>query len=106
MLHMCSEKPQDFGFFPPLGYRSIGSFEGSNCLGPFAWSGRLDGLSCAGCWNCAFGRLQGGGHGILCRPIVDVPVVLVEEKIILLQLFGRHSRKMDIGKVGQKEITF
>ena len=38
----------------------------------------------------ALGRLVRGRGRLLRGPVVDVPVVLVEEAVVLLQLGGRH----------------
>lgn len=55
---------------------------------------------------CAFGVRDGGRRGLLRCPVVDVPVVLVEERVELLQLGGRHGAEVGVGEGGQEQVAF
>jgi hypothetical protein len=39
-------------------------------------------------------------------PVVDVPVVFVEEGVELLQLGGRHGAEVGVGESGQQQVAF
>jgi hypothetical protein len=41
----------------------------------------------------------------LGRPVVDVPVVLVEEEVVLLQELGRHRGQLGVGEGAEEEVT-
>jgi hypothetical protein len=53
----------------------------------------------------SFGVLHGSRSRLLCGPVVDVPVVLVKEKIVLLKLLGGHCLEVAIGEGGHEEVT-
>jgi hypothetical protein len=39
-------------------------------------------------------------------PVVDIPVILVEKKVILAELGGGHRWKIDGGEGGEEEVRF
>ena len=42
----------------------------------------------------------------MCSPIVDIPVVLVKEDVVLLELLRCHAGQVRISEGGEEEITF
>ena len=52
-----------------------------------------------------FGRLVGSRCGLLGGPVVDVPVVLVEEEVVLLQELGGHRGQLGVGEGAEEEVT-
>ena len=54
----------------------------------------------------ALGVGDGGGRGLLRGPVVDVPVVFVEEGVELLQLGGGHGAEVGVGEGGQQQVAF
>lgn len=56
--------------------------------------------------TCTFSVRDGSRRRLLRSPVVDVPVVLVEERVKLLQLGGRHGAEVGVGEGGQEQIAF
>ena len=42
----------------------------------------------------------------MSSPIVDIPIILVEEDIVLLQLRGGHLGEVVVREGGEEEVTF
>ena len=53
----------------------------------------------------SFGGLVGGWCGLLGSPVVNVPVVLIEEEVILLEELGRHGAQLGIGEGAEEKIA-
>ena len=51
-----------------------------------------------------FGRLVGSRCGLLGGPVVDVPVVLVEEEVVLVQELGAHRGQLGFGEGAEEEV--
>lgn len=43
---------------------------------------------------------------LLSGPVVNVPVVFVEEEVVLLELFGGHGLEVGLGEGGEDEVGF
>ena len=54
----------------------------------------------------ALGVGNRGRGGFLRGPVVDVPVVFVEEGVELLQLGGRHGAEVGVGEGGEEQVAF
>lgn len=91
ILHMRAQQAQDLRVCPARGYRSVSRLERANGLRPLATLGTgvhpslRDGVFLGRL--CALREL---GGMVLRRPVIDIPVVLIEEAIIFLQLGVRH----------------
>lgn len=111
---------QNLTVLPPLRHRPIRWLESSNrlrplptprrTLPPFVRFGLVHRLALrhrrGEVRTAAFSRLVGGWGWFLCCPVVDIPVVFIEEEIILLELFRGHVWEMGIGEGGEEEVTF
>ncbi len=47
-----------------------------------------------------------GRRRFLSGPIVDIPIVLIQEEVVLLELLRRHLCKVGVCEGGEEEITF
>ena len=118
--YVFSQQRQDFTVLPPLRHGSVCWLESADGLSPLTtpwctFPPRI-GLGLVHCftlgyWGRAvgiapFGRLSGGGRWLLSSPIVYVPIILVKENIVLLELFGGHERQIGIGEGGEEQVTF
>jgi hypothetical protein len=54
----------------------------------------------------ALGVGDGSGGGFLRGPVVDIPVVFVEEGVELLELGGGHGAEVGVGEGGEEEVAF
>lgn len=106
-----SQHAQNLAVPPALGHGPVCGFEGSDCLGPFsapggALSPYVMGLLLVGLARC--GSTLSGllGRGCVCwglgGPVVDVPVILVQEEVVLLELGGSHGREVGGGEGREK----
>ena len=64
-------------------------------------SGRRGGIG-----GTAFSCFGGGGGGLLRCPVVDVPVVFVEEEVVLAELGVCHAGEVDGCEGGEEEVGF
>lgn len=86
---MRSQHVEDLAIPPPHGHGSIRSLEVADCLGPFT-SRRVAGNLIAGRLGVLkLGRVCVGEFLLLRRPVVQIPVVLVEEEIELVEQRAR-----------------
>lgn len=85
-------------------YRTRRSRRSSSSTRINARSRRNGGLGAAPVIGIA-GR-RGGERRVLRRPVVDVPVVLVEEEVQLRHLRPRHAREVRLGEGREEEIRF
>lgn len=58
--------------------------------------------------DAALGGFEGGGRagGRLCGPVVDIPVVLIEEMVVLSELRGVHVLEAGGGEGGEEQVGF
>jgi len=114
VLDMLSQHSQNFRVLPSLRNGTIGRLEETDSLGPLASARRANVLVFGGLAlgygsslfrTTSFGVFHGSRGGFLCGPVVDVPVVLVKEKVVLLKLLGGHGFEVAIGKGGHEEVT-
>ncbi len=118
--NMPPQHGQNLAVLPPLRHRSIRRLEGTDRLSPLAAPGcalsPLVGFGlvhwlalCRGSGEggiAAFRRFMRGRRRFLRGPVVDVPVVLVEEEVVLFELLGRHVGEVGVGEGGEEEVTF
>lgn len=105
---------QDLTILPPFWHGPVRRLEVAHGLRPFALGGVFGQLILlpvkepgvrrgAGRAGCNGG--VGGGVGLfLAGPVVDVPVVLVEEEVVLGQFLGCHCREILRRKGGEEKI--
>ena len=95
VLDVLSQHSQDFRVLPSLGNRAVGRLEKSNSLCPLTSTSRANRLVFGRLTlsyrsslvrTASFGVLQGSRSRLLGSPVVDIPVILIEEKIVLLEL--------------------
>ena len=128
--HMLPQHTHDLAILPPLRHRSIRRLERPNRLRPLPTSRRARNpppirpakwppirsalrfirhslslrLGCRESRPSAFSIRERGRRWFLRGPVVDIPVILVKEKIVLLQLRRRHRSEMCVGEGGEQEI--
>ncbi len=119
--HMLPQHGQYLTILPPCRHRPIRRFESPYRLRPLPTPRRpltprirrrraVD--PCALRGRCgkfgavAFGGLARGRGRFLRGPVVDVPVVFVEEEVVLLELGRRHAAEVGVGEGGEEEIRF
>ncbi|CAG7916007.1 unnamed protein product [Penicillium olsonii] len=103
ITNMLPQQGEHFGILPTRRNGTVSGSKGANCLRPFATlgAGLLPSLG--------DGVLLGSGSrevlwGVLSRPVVDVPVVLIEEAIVLNELVIVHLTQVDICEGGKKQV--
>ena len=69
-------------------------------------------LGAGRCESGAVAASLGGCGGVRCgrgglgRPVVDVPVVFVEEAVVGVELGPGHVCEVGVGEGGEEEVTF
>ena len=117
LLDVPPQQRQDLAVPPPRWNRPVRWLECANGLGPLAGAGLafllvLDlyvltlRILCRKTISTALGCLVRGGRRLLRSPVVDVPVVLVQEQVVLLEQLGRHGTKLGVGESAHEEVTF
>lgn len=129
ILDVLAQHRQYLAVLPPGWDRTVGRLEGSNSLCPFTAS-RLANPPAIGIRNrpsiwrtfdlfnnlalhlgirkpgtCAFRVRHRGRRRLLSSPVINIPVILVKENIILLQLFCGHDTEICIGEGGQEKVA-
>lgn len=128
---MLPQQAQNLAIPPALRHRPVGRLERAHRLRPLpaprrtlppgigllslARRGRalvlgrgLRGCGGGGRADAPLGRLLRRGRvgGGLRGPVVDVPVVFVEEEVVLLELGGGHGDEVGGGEGGEEEVGF
>lgn len=103
--NMHPQHVQNLTILPPLRHRPIRGLKRSNRLRPLARRPlALDLEVLGGCG--AAGGVRVGELLLLCRPVVDVPVVLVEEEVVLVEEWTGECGQVRGGEGGEEEVGF
>lgn len=113
--NMIPEQLQNLTLPPPLRHRPIRGAEIAHRLRPLATrrltlnhvvsvAGVGGARAALGDGRVGRGRVRRRRGLALRRPVVDVPVVLVEEQVVLVKLCGRHGGEVGGGEGGEEEV--
>lgn len=99
---MLPQQSQNLTPLPPLGHRPVRRLERPHRLRPLPGSGGL-----VHCSVLQRGGLAGGKGDVgLGGPVVNVPVVFVEEAVVFGELGGGHLGEVGGGEGGEEEVGF
>lgn len=109
---MLPQEVQDLAILPPRRHGPVRGLVVADGLRPLAAGRGVDGdddVFVAAAAAEVLGGVRGGrvcaGDGLVLRgPVVDVPVVLVEEQVVFCELGAGHAGEVRGGEGGEEEV--